>query len=275
MKLEILSALPTGHPRPYNLLFVHGMCVGAWVWSPHFLPCFAEWGYPAHALSLRGHGRSPGAERIGWYTLADYADDIETALRQLPGPTILVGHSLGGAVVQEYMRNSGHKVAGMVLMASVPPYGLTPAVWRMFFENPALWWELAVLMFAGARRVHQRTVREGLFSPGFPDQDFRHFVQEAGNESWVVGMELMGWRPFAPLPNSLPNVLVLGAANDRFVPVSEVKLTASWYGTEAIILPNTAHAIMLEPRWQQAAQAMLTWLEKLEKGLPSPATPPA
>ncbi|MBF0135742.1 MAG: alpha/beta fold hydrolase [Magnetococcales bacterium] len=265
MKLEILSAQPTGPKRPFNLLFVHGMCVGAWVWSPHFLPCFADWGYAAHALSLRGHGRSPGAERIGWYCLADYASDIETALRELDGPTILVGHSLGGAVVQEYMRRSGGKAAGMVLMASVPPYGLTPAVWRMFFENPALWWELAVLMFAGARRVHQRTVREGLFSPGFPDQDFRHFVQEAGNESWVVGMELMGWRPFAPLPNSLPHVLVIGAANDRFVPVSEVHLSAAWYGTQAVILPDTAHAIMLEPRWQHAANAIHGWLEKLEK----------
>ncbi|MBF0427164.1 MAG: alpha/beta hydrolase, partial [Magnetococcales bacterium] len=207
---------------------------------------------------------SPGGERIGWYTLADYASDVEEALRTIAGPTILVGHSLGGAVVQEYMRHTSGKAAGMVLMAAVPPYGLTPSIWRMFFENPALWWELAVLMFAGARRVHQRTMREGLFSPGFSDQDFRHFVQEAGNESWVVGMELMGWRPFAPPPGVLPKVLVLGAANDRFVPASEVRLTGAWYGTEAIILPDTAHAIMLEPRWRLAANAIHAWLEKLE-----------
>jgi len=40
------------------LLFVHGICHGAWCWEEHFLPWFAERGFEAHAVDLRGHGAS-------------------------------------------------------------------------------------------------------------------------------------------------------------------------------------------------------------------------
>ena len=64
MKLEVTTRTPTGEPRPTPLLFVHGADCATWVWVRHFLPFFADRGYEAHALSLRGHGASEGHELL-------------------------------------------------------------------------------------------------------------------------------------------------------------------------------------------------------------------
>ena len=64
MKLEVTMRTPTGEPRPTPLLFVHGADPSTWVWVRHFLPFFADRGYEAHALSLRGHGASEGHELL-------------------------------------------------------------------------------------------------------------------------------------------------------------------------------------------------------------------
>src|SRR5438445_2288922 len=98
--LEIISrqpATPNGAPP---LLFVHGMWHGAWCWDEHFLPCFADHGYAAHAVSLRGHGRSDLHGSLKFVSIADYVGDVAEAARQIGTPPIMIGHSEGGFVVQ-------------------------------------------------------------------------------------------------------------------------------------------------------------------------------
>ncbi|HZG68660.1 MAG TPA: alpha/beta fold hydrolase, partial [Herpetosiphonaceae bacterium] len=64
MSLELISKQPRSQARSSPVLFVHGAWHGAWCWAEHFLDYFAERGYGAHALSLRGHGGSAGHERL-------------------------------------------------------------------------------------------------------------------------------------------------------------------------------------------------------------------
>ena len=56
MRLEIISKHPVESRRPTPLLFIHGMLHGAWCWNAHFLDYFAQHGFAAHAVNLRGHG---------------------------------------------------------------------------------------------------------------------------------------------------------------------------------------------------------------------------
>ena len=71
--VERKGSLP--HKRP-PLLFVHGSAHGAWCWAEHFLDYFADQGFSAYALSLRGHGASGGRKRLRWASIADYVDDV-------------------------------------------------------------------------------------------------------------------------------------------------------------------------------------------------------
>jgi pimeloyl-ACP methyl ester carboxylesterase len=84
MQLEVITRTPKGRARPTPLLFVHGAYGGAWEWDEHFLPYFAERGWVAHALSLRGHAGSDGAEAVRFARLRDYVADVERVAGSLP-----------------------------------------------------------------------------------------------------------------------------------------------------------------------------------------------
>jgi pimeloyl-ACP methyl ester carboxylesterase len=62
MDLEIIQRSTQAQGQP--ILFVHGILSAAWIWDVNFLPWFAEQGYQAYALSLRGHGGSPADKPI-------------------------------------------------------------------------------------------------------------------------------------------------------------------------------------------------------------------
>ena len=93
MKLETITRVPKTQTHKTPLLFVHGMWHGAWCWDEFFLPYFADAGYHATALSLRGHAGSEGKitgssippvhreERAG--DIRDSLADISKATREL------------------------------------------------------------------------------------------------------------------------------------------------------------------------------------------------
>src|SRR5512146_589692 len=99
-RLEVRKRLPAGESHRPPLLFVHGGYCDAWFWEPYFLPWFAARGYPAYALSLRGHGASGGRESLFVAGIDDYAVDVTRVASGLPAQPILVGHSMGAAVVE-------------------------------------------------------------------------------------------------------------------------------------------------------------------------------
>lgn len=260
MNLETITHEPTGPEKPVNLLFVHGICVGAWVWERHFLPFFSQQGYRSVAISLRGHGGSSSDKPVRENHLGEYVDDVRQTLEKLKGPTVLIGHSFGGAVVQNFFQRGG-EAQGMVLMASVPPYGLGLSSLRTMVMNPMLWMELAGMLTWGMATLDPGVIRKMVFSDEVSDAVFSDFLTRVGEPPLMASMELMGWPPLAPLPMVSREVLVMGSAQDKFVPEMDVRLTAAYYGTTPVILPQSAHTMMLEPRWPEAAQALLNWLE--------------
>ena len=108
------------HPVP--LLFVHGACHAAWCWDEHFLDFFADKGYRAVALSLRGHGASSLSKPLKSCSIADYVDDVHAVVGNLGSPPVLIGHSMGGFVVQNY--SGMHGAPAGVIMAPGTPQGL-------------------------------------------------------------------------------------------------------------------------------------------------------
>lgn len=130
MKLEVISRRPSENRHPTPLLFIHGMMHGAWCWDVHFLDYFAQHGFAAHAVNLRGHGKSEGRDKLRWARIADFVDDVASAVRGLASSPVLIGHSMGGFVIQKYLED--HEAAGAVLLSSPPPGGL----WGTALRSP-------------------------------------------------------------------------------------------------------------------------------------------
>jgi pimeloyl-ACP methyl ester carboxylesterase len=267
MHLELVHAGAQGPRKPLSLLFIHGICNAAWVWERHFLTYFAKLGYDSYALSLRGHGGSEGREKIRQFGLSDFAEDVDWACAQTGAPVIVIGHSLGGAVVQNYVRRGG-EAAGVVLLCAAPPHGLLRAAMHMQTQNPALAHELRIALTRGIRWANLDIIEKGLFARA-PDPGLRRlFFERMDDAAAEASRQAIGWSPFAPLPWAMPKLLVMGCERDWFVPPADVRLTAIYYGVRSIIVKNGAHAIMLDANWQDAARPIADWLEKSFTGEP-------
>ena len=257
MNLELISRYPATEAYPTSVLFVHGAFCGAWVWDEYFLPYFAERGYAAYAVSLRGHGNSEGHERLHWASLEDYVQDVEQTIHQLGVQPILVGHSMGGVVVQKYLQN--HVVPGAVLMASGPPQGMLTASFIMALRNPLLYLQVCLVQTFGPRVGSADIMRKAVFSDQVPVDKVTEFFSRMQDESLRVAMDL-AWPYVAELADPPPNLLVLGAAQDFFVSPILVRATADAYKTDAVVFPDMAHAMMLDTEWQRVADYIVDWL---------------
>jgi len=257
--LEIISRVSPNRNSLPPLLFVHGAFGGAWMWDEHFLPYFAQEGWEAHALSLRGHGQSKQSGSLHRVGLNDYVEDLSQAVQHLGVSPVLVGHSLGGVVVQKWLKQ--HTAAGAVLMGSGPPHGMLPCSVGMWLRNPLLVAQLSLAQAFGPSATSADATRKSLFSDNMPAATVaRHFARSSP-ESLRVGFEL-AWPDFpGPRWNREMPILVLGAENDFFVSPTMVKATAEVYGARAEIIPDLAHAMMLERNWQVVADRILSWLQ--------------
>src|SRR5512140_2657174 len=110
------------------------MLHGAWCWDVHFLDYFAQRGFAAHAINLRGHGNSEGRGKLRWTRIADYVEDIANPVQKLPTPPTLIGHSMGGFVIQKYLED--HAAPGAVLLSSPSPAGLLGTILRIAKRQP-------------------------------------------------------------------------------------------------------------------------------------------
>jgi len=261
IELEVITKGPSGSPRPTPLVFIHGGWHGAWCWE-HFQSYLAEQGYQSHALSLRGHGASSGRERLRCSSAADFLSDLDQVVRQLPDPPVLIGHSLGGYLIQKYLES--RTAAAAVLLASVPPRGLFMVLHRLTLRRP---WQALKMHATREPFVFIETpkrVREVLFSANIAPEMFDRYLARLQPESYRVGWDASVFRIPRPRKVHRGPMLVMGAEKDALITTDEVRATAAAYGTRAEIVPGMAHDMMLESGWQNVAARIAEWLR--EKG---------
>ncbi|MBA3033910.1 MAG: alpha/beta hydrolase [Gammaproteobacteria bacterium] len=264
-KLEILSYAPEqARPGMPPLLFLHGAYTAAWCWQEHFLPFFAAAGFECHALSLSGHGGSRRRDHLDSYSIDDYVNDVAEAIATLAEPPILIGHSMGGFVVQKYLEN--HAAPAAVLMCSVPPQGLAASAFGMLFNRPGMLADLNRMM--SGQQVALDSLREALFAQPVSVDDLTRYYRMAQPESHraIWDMTLFNLphtkRVLASLPGGSSRLLIQGAAHDMIIPASLVEMTARSYGVDATTYQGMGHALMLEADWKKPAQDIIDWLEQ-------------
>jgi pimeloyl-ACP methyl ester carboxylesterase len=257
MKLEIISKYPSGSAHSTPLLFVHGAWHGAWCWDVHFLDYFARQGFAAHAVSLRGHGKSEGRERLRWTSIASYVQDIEAAAQQLPNPPVLIGHSMGGLAVQKYLEK--HPSPAGILLASLPPRGALATTLRIARRHPRIFARINLTWSMAPLVATPQLAREAFFSEDLGDEEVLQYWRNLQDESYRAFMDMLILNLPNPRKAGTP-LLVMGGAQDAIFHPGEIEATARAYNTKAEIFDDMAHDMMLEPRWQAVAERMLGWL---------------
>nr|WP_234943697.1 alpha/beta hydrolase [Sinorhizobium meliloti] len=109
-----------GDPDGVPILLLHGFTDSARSWS--FTAPYLATGFRVIAPDLRGHGHSDQPE--GCYTISEMANDVRLLMVALDlAPCHVVGHSLGGRLVQALAERWPHLVRKIILMSTSAALG--------------------------------------------------------------------------------------------------------------------------------------------------------
>jgi pimeloyl-ACP methyl ester carboxylesterase len=236
------------------ILLVHGAWHGPWCWEG-VAERLASHGHQVEAVQLRGHDHPPG--RI-WHRVHHYLQDVEEAAARFIEPPVLVGHSLGGLVVQRYLERG--RARGAVLLAPLPSHGTLPAIARLSLRHPLVMLKANLSLRLRPLVATPGLVRELFFTATTPQQLVDDTSRRLQDESWPALVDsVLVW----PRPRRVQvPVLVMGAEHDGFFTLAELGRTAAAYRTEAEILPGMGHDLMLDQGWPQVADRIDTWIRE-------------
>jgi len=196
--------------------------------------------FPAHGeLDRSGLMRIP---------LNAYVQAVASAAESLERPLALVGHSMGGFIIQKYPETADADLA--ILLASVPPKGASGMVKRMATRRPLDF--LRTMTTSEATNSEERT-HEYFFSPATPAPIVNEVHRRLQPESRRVLRDMMTALHSERVKTP---VVVMGAAYDWLVaPASELLATVRAFHTTAQTLPG-GHDMMLDFAWEQVSNAI-------------------
>ncbi len=101
-----------------RFVLVHGAFSGAWCWEPVIGPLEAA-GHTVDTLDLPGGGddQTP-VENV---TLESCAERVCAVLAQRPERAVLVGHSMGGAIMTQAAANCPERVSSLIFVCAFMP----------------------------------------------------------------------------------------------------------------------------------------------------------
>ena len=217
--------------RP-TLLMIHGAGGSAQAWRTqvHLLKSSIN----TLAIDLPGHGKTTGSAKN---TIDGYAQWLmETLETFFPEPPFLMGHSMGGAIVQETAFKSPALMKGIILAATGPRLGVAPAFLDGLLNNFDNIID-AIMAYAYAPGVNQRLVTEGA-----------GLMREAG--SAIVHGDFTACNRFDMQDRiaqiTLPALILCGEKDQLTPPSLSEKLKTAIEGSRCDIIPSAGHMVMIE-----------------------------
>ncbi len=257
------------------VVFVHGAFCGGWAFDAFREP-FEAAGFETHAPNLPHHERGADLEQLAQTGLKDYAEALVRYAHTLRAPPVLVGHSLGGLVVQ--LAAMHMNPAGLILLAPSAPWGVLPTTLDEHGNN----FGLTLLGDYSRRpippdyRVARGTTLDRLTRDG-ARRTFARFVPESGR---VIRETVQWWLDHsmasqAPVYRIAAPVLALAGGKDRVNPSSTVRRIAARYPQGQAHFhefPEMSHWLVGEPEALDVAAFALDWMRAREIA-PQPSKP--
>lgn len=235
-----------------TIVFVHGMCHGAWCWEEYFIPYFEQLGYHCIAFDLPGHAQQ-GSTKAIHFSLDDYVNALADIVDRLEEDPIIVGHSMGGMILQKFLAKGRCKKA--ILMSSVPPSGVLLPSLRVLINHPGAFKYLFQANLLGVFKRYPHL----MFSLHVRSA---YYANKMCSESFWAYLQLL--IPIGRLKKRMP-MLVMGGTEDQLISVSEFEQTAKKYGAKLSLLEGGSHDLMLESDCQKYVDAIHSWITNYSK----------
>jgi len=244
------------------IVMQHGMWHGAWTWDT-WGPLFASWGWEVHTHSLPGHSGSQTQTPIESCTLDYYLGFLKAEIDRHQRKPVLIGHSMGGALAQWYLKYVGDLPAAVLVATWPHELILSGETAYIISADP-----IGTLLSTVTRRAeycrNPQAAAHALLSPisvVTPEELYK----QLGPESLIVMMQ--HHPPFwtAPKVVNTPMLLLAGEV-DVVVKLSALRETATYYHADYREYPGAAHNLMMEKYYADIAKDIHDWLVKAGVG---------
>jgi pimeloyl-ACP methyl ester carboxylesterase len=241
-----LSANDLTNRRP-PLLLIHG-AGGTHMHWPASLRRLPDWN--VYALDLPGHGKSSGPGRD---SIAAYCDVVYSLVQALElTRVVLAGHSMGGAIVQEFALHYPGLLAGIVLVGTGARLRVAPAILEGIRSDfPAT----------------ARTIADWVHDKNVPEQLKRLYLQRTlENDPEVMYGDFYACDQFdrrGDVARIETPALVVCGSNDMMTPPKfSESLAQSLLRARLALIPNAGHMVALEAP-ETVAEAVAEFLATL------------
>jgi 3-oxoadipate enol-lactonase len=232
-----------GDPASPPLVFLHGIGGAARGWRNQ-LDAFGG-RYRAIAWDMPGYGGSAPLPTVSIVTLADALRGfLEQTCATKP---ILVGHSIGGMIVQQLLANNPDVARAVVLAQTSPAFGKPDGDWQKSFIDARLGpLERGETMASLAPSLVKDLVGDDPDPQGMElARDCMAHVPEATYRATMLA--LMGFDLRGALKNITVPTLVLSGSKDNNAPASMMAKMATYIpSAEYIEIEGAGHLVNLE-----------------------------
>ena len=232
-----------GDPETTPLMFLHGIGGAARAWRGQ-IAAFSE-RYRAVAWDMPGYGGSAPLESVSIATLADSLQDF---LQQIGARRpILVGHSIGGMIVQQWLIKYPRTAAAVVLAQTSPAFGKAEGDWQKQFIRARLGpLDRGETMKSLAPALVKELVGDDPDAAGMElARDCMGSVPEASYRAMMLA--LLGFDQRKALADIKIPTLVLSGSKDKNAPAPMMAKMATYIPSSTYVeLKGAGHLVNLE-----------------------------
>jgi 3-oxoadipate enol-lactonase len=232
-----------GAPGRTPLVFLHGIGGAARAWRGQ-LAAFGD-RYHAIAWDMPGYG---GSAPLPSVSIATLADALQEFLQQIGASRpVLVGHSIGGMIVQEWLTKYPHVAGAVVLAQTSPAFGKADGDWQTQFIDARLGpLDRGETMKTLAPSLVKELVGDNPDADGMQvARDCMASVPEASYRAMMLA--LLGFDQRKALGNVAVPTLVLSGSNDKNAPAPMMAKMATYIPSATYVeLEGAGHLVNLE-----------------------------
>lgn len=250
------------------IIFVHGMYLNDASWAPWITRAEAR-GYEASAVAWPFHAGEPADLRrridpqLGRLTFGAVVDAVRRSVVKSTVPPILIGHSVGGLVVQRLV-NEGLASAGIAICPAPPKgvFSLDPHFFRANLPhiNPLRGNEPVFMTPKRFQYTFCNTMTIAESDAAFE----RYVVPESRN----VPRSTLGRAGRIDFARGHAPLLFIAAGRDHLTPRSLIEANVRAYrgsegSLEYLAFPDRSHFICNQADWEAVADASFNWADAL------------
>jgi len=232
-----------GDPDKTPLVFLHGIGGAARAWRGQ-IAAFGD-RYRALAWDMPGYGGSVALPSV---SIASLADGLQDFLQAIGGPRpVLVGHSIGGMVVQQWLTRHPRDAAAVVLAQTSPAFGSAEGDWQKQFIEARLGpLDRGATMKSLAPQLVKELVGNSPEASGMEiARECMGSVPEASYRAMMLA--LLGFDQRKALADIAVPTLVLSGSKDKNAPAPMMAKMATYIpGATYIELEGAGHLVNLE-----------------------------